>query len=268
MKNILVLAHDDEGQEARLQAALDLGRALTGHITCLDVTYIPPILGNDYSEAGYAMAAVLADETTRERANKVTLEARFAREDVAWNWVDATGEAAACIVRAAALADVIVLNRRLDNPSVIDMRRTASELIVKSGKPVLAVPGESRGIDLATALVAWDGSPCAAAALRAAVPMLRLADQVTLFSVDDGAMASPIEDAATYLSRYDIHPVIRRIKVQPGGAPKQLLAAAASGQYGYVVMGGFGHLRFTEALFGGVTRTMLTSSPIPVFLAH
>ncbi|WP_244650132.1 hypothetical protein [Sphingomonas sp. CFBP 13706] len=66
MKNILVLAHDDEGQEARLQAALDLGRALTGHITCLDVTYIPPILGNDYSEAGYAMAAVLADETTRE----------------------------------------------------------------------------------------------------------------------------------------------------------------------------------------------------------
>ena len=73
MKNILVLAHDDEGQEARLQAALDLGRALTGHITCLDVTYIPPILGNDYSEAGYAMAAVLADETTREGANGVIL---------------------------------------------------------------------------------------------------------------------------------------------------------------------------------------------------
>jgi len=35
-----------------------------------------------------------------------------------------------------------------------------------------------------------------------------------------------------------------------------------------VVMGGFGHRRFVETLLGGVTRTMLAKSPIPVFLAH
>ena len=41
MKNILLLVHDDPGQEARVQAALDLTRALDGHLTCLDVAAMP-----------------------------------------------------------------------------------------------------------------------------------------------------------------------------------------------------------------------------------
>ena len=268
MKNILVLVHDDEGQEARLQVAFDLGRALSGHVTCLDVTYVPPVLGNDYTAGGYELAAVLADETTRERDNKHRLETRLAREDVAWDWIDTTGDAAASIARAAGLADVIVVNRKLDDPSVIDMLRTASTLIVKSGKPVLTVPGACRRLDLSAALVAWDGSPGAAAAMQAAVPMLQHATDVTLLAIDDGPMASPIEEAATYLSRYGIYASIRRIEAEPGGAPAQLLAAVSTGAFGYLVMGGFGHLRFMEALFGGVTRTMLTKSPVPVFFAH
>jgi nucleotide-binding universal stress UspA family protein len=34
------------------------------------------------------------------------------------------------------------------------------------------------------------------------------------------------------------------------------------------VMGGFGHSRLGEALFGGVTRVLLTKSPVPLLLAH
>jgi hypothetical protein len=37
MKNILPLTHYDEGQEARLQAALDVAREVGGHLPCLDV---------------------------------------------------------------------------------------------------------------------------------------------------------------------------------------------------------------------------------------
>lgn len=47
MKNVLVLLHDDAGQEARLQVALDLTRALSGHLKCLDV--VVPLAGaRDY----------------------------------------------------------------------------------------------------------------------------------------------------------------------------------------------------------------------------
>ena len=47
-----------------------------------------------------------------------------------------------------------------------------------------------------------------------------------------------------------------------------LFAKANTGKYDYLVMGGFGHPRFIEALFGGVSRRMLKESPIPLFLAH
>ena len=40
MKNVLVLIHDDAGQEARLQAALDVVRNLDGHLACLEVAGI------------------------------------------------------------------------------------------------------------------------------------------------------------------------------------------------------------------------------------
>ena len=36
----------------------------------------------------------------------------------------------------------------------------------------------------------------------------------------------------------------------------------------YCVMGLYGHSRLREALFGGVSRHMLTNSEIPLFLAH
>lgn len=46
MKTLLLLVHDDAGQEARLQAALDLTRALDGHLTCVDIAPIPVFAGD------------------------------------------------------------------------------------------------------------------------------------------------------------------------------------------------------------------------------
>lgn len=268
MKNILVLAHDDDGQEARMQVALDLGRALAGHVTCLGVIYVPPIAGGGFAEDAYALADLMTEGTTRERTNRARLETRLAGEGVPWDWIEATGDIAPCIAQAAALADVIVVNRTLDDASVIDMRRTAGELIVRSGRPVLAVPGHCKGLDPSSALVAWDGSPCAATALRAAVPLLALADHVILFEVEDGSIEVPTEDAARYLSRHGIHAVIRRVAVPFEGVAARIVDEATTGSFGYVVMGGYGHHRFVEAMFGGVTRAMLNTSPIPVLMAH
>lgn len=267
MKNVLLLCHEDSGQEARFQVALDLTRALEGHLTCLDVVVPPIAVVNDYVGTSVA-AEMTADIIALERANRAHLTARLSRDDVPWDWVDATGDLAACIGDVAALADVIVVSRRLDDFPLPDMRGIAGELIVASGKPVLAVPSDTPRFELGRALVAWDGSPAAAAALRAAVPLLQLADQVTVLEVDDGSVAAPAEDAASYLARHDVHCEILRLAPGDAGASTVVAAQAASGRFDYLVMGGFGHRRFLEALFGGVTRTMLSDSPIPVLMAH
>lgn len=268
MKNILVLIHDDAGQEARLQAGLDLTRLVSGYMTCLDVTIPPPaIMAGDFVD-GQGMSLLLQEERTREKANRETLERRLAVEDVAWDWIDATGDLANCLGRAAGLADMIVVNRRLDGYPVPDMRSVAADLFVKADRPVLAVPDTLRHLAVDHALVLWDGSPCAVSALRAALPLLKLSTSVVLFEAGDGSVRTPAEDAVAYLARECIAAQIHRKPARRFEASDLILEEARSGSHDFIVMGGFGHLRFVEGLFGGVSRAMLTHSPLPLLMAH
>jgi nucleotide-binding universal stress UspA family protein len=268
MKNILLLIHDDAGQEARLQAALDITRAVNGHLTCLDVSVVIPIVGADVGVSGGAMLIELERES--EAGNRSRLYPRLEKEDVSWDWIDATGYLEQTLEAAAGLADLIVVNGQLDSFPLPDMRTLASGLVLKSGKPILAVPETATGFKAAgNALVAWDGSSEASIALTAAVPLLQLAASVTILEIDDGSVKAGAEDAATYLSRHGVHArIVRAPTGDDDDAGTVLLAKADSEKFDYMVMGGFGHSRFAEALFGGVTRRMLTESPIPLFMAH
>lgn len=267
MKNILLLVHDDPGQEARLQAALDITRALKGHLHCLDVVVMPVVVGYDWT--GYAAAAALDQVQQTEDLNRLTLEHRLAGEGVAWSWLSATGDIVTSLERAAVLNELIVVNRRLEASSFLDMRSVASNLIVRTGKPILAVPERATGFAAAgRALVAWDGSRQADAALQAAVPVLRLATHVTVVEIDDGSVQVPAESAAAFLSRHGVHPFVVRETSSRGGAGQQLLQQIGERKADYAVMGGFGHAPIAEALLGGVTRTLLTRSPVPLLLAH
>lgn len=266
MKNILVLMHDDEGQEARFQAALDLTRALDGHLICLDVA-IAPVVVDDVAAGGMS-AMLLADERAHEAENRSRMEARLRTEGVAYDWVDTTGFASHAVSDAAGMADLIVLNRDIPN-AYPDMDEIAGRVLLKSGRPIVAVPGDCRRFDaFGSALVAWDGSREAEAALRAAVPLLALAANVTIVECSDGSIKASAEEAATYLSRHGITPVIHRVSASIDLPSTLLLEEIESREAAYLVMGGFGHSRLTEALLGGVTRRMLHESPVPLFLVH
>src|SRR3954468_18138090 len=111
MKNILVLIHDDSGQEARLQGGLDLVRALGGHLVCVDVVGVAVDAGYPGPEAA---AILVAQEERSESANRARLEARLAIEDVPWSIERYEGSFSNCIRSAGTLADLIVLNPQLD----------------------------------------------------------------------------------------------------------------------------------------------------------
>ena len=267
MKNVLLLIHADEGQEARLQAALDLTRSLEGHLTCLDVVRCP-VVGPRYFPAR-GQALLLEEERSSEQANRAAIEARLVDEDVAWNMIEATGDIASCVSDAAGLADLIVLNRKLDVFSEVNMLAVATSVAMKSRKPIVAVCDSARGFDAAgAALVAWDGSAAAMTALQAAIPLLRLARTVEIFEAEDGADRSRAEEAAAYLSRHDMQPRITHGRSAEADVAEQIQQACASSGAAYCVMGAFGHSPLLETLLGGVTRRMLSTSDIPLFLAH
>lgn len=268
MKNILLFVHEDVGQEARLQAALDVTRAVDGHLTCLDMIMFPALAGSDvWGTAGAAM--VVAEERAIETENRRRLEKRLASEGVQWTWIDAIDDVPAQLERAAVLNELIVLNRHIEGSAFPDMRAIASDAIVRSGKPILAVPEVVTGFAATgSALIAWDGSRQADAALQSALPLLKLATATTLLEVDHGSVKVPAEDAASLLSRHDIHANVVRISKSSRKVADVLLEQIAEHQPAYVVMGGFGHSRLREAIFGGVTRVLLTKSPVPLLLAH
>ncbi|MGN6375265.1 MAG: universal stress protein [Sphingomonas sp.] len=267
MKNVLLLIHDDVGQEARLQCALDLTRAIEGHLSCLDVAIMPRFMDEYVSTGGEAL--LIADEQEKEARNRDRLEQRLVIEDVPWSWTDVAGGLADSVLRALHLNDIVVVSAHLDRFPHREMAQLAGELIVKSEKPLLAVPQQARGFEVCGhALVAWDGSPTAEAALRAAVPLLALADAVTLLEVDDGSVCKPAEEAAAYLSRHGIKPVVRR---EPAGldvASGVILNMVRRLGATWLVMGGFGHRRWVEATFGGVTQRLFREVKVPLLLAH
>jgi nucleotide-binding universal stress UspA family protein len=265
MKNVLLLIHDDDGQEARLQVALDVTRALSGHLTCLEV-FVPPVVVSDY--AGVADLAVLAEFRDQEGRTLAALRARLAREDVSWDLVEACGDPAVEIRNVAGLADLIVVTSHSDQSEGVDALRVAAELAAKADRPVLAVPPGCTSLDAGgRALVAWDGSPESDAALRSALPLLQLASSVTLIEVarpDDHPLT---DEAASYLSRHGIHArAVEKVTDEP--VADAILKRARDVGAAYIVMGAFGHARMTEALFGGVSRTMLQRSEIPLLLTH
>lgn len=269
MKSILLLAHDDQGQEARLQAALDVTRALGGHLTCLDVIAPPVVLTND----GYGSAAaadLIEHERERETANRSRLEARLSREDVAWSWHETTGFREQAIEAAAGLADLIVLSSRLGKEVPSELRQLADHVVQKADCPVLAVPGAAKGLGVTgTVLVAWDGSREADDALRDAVPLLALASEVILFVLDDPDGVFAAEPAAQYLSRHGVHARIDLEHRKAGALVyESILDGALANRASYIVMGAFGHSPMVEKVFGGVTRSMLAHSDVPLLLAH
>lgn len=268
MKNILLLIHDDAGQEARLQAGLDLARALRGHLRCLDLVLNPSKM-SDYF--GDTTAYVLLLEEARERGavNRSRTMSRLAKEDVAWSMESMSGEPVDCVASICGLCDVVVVSSRIADPAARDMVALAHDVVMKCGKPVLAVPESCRAVDTTgTALVAWDGSAPAAEALAAAVPLLKLASQVRILSVDTRGGAADCLEAATYLSKHDVHADVSMIKA-PGTSPSDaILDTCSEWDAALCVMGAYGHARLREALFGGVTRRMLAEAPIPLLLAH
>lgn len=267
MKNILLLVHDDEGQEARFQAALDLTRALDGHLTCIDVIDFPVGLAGDYySGAGHA--ALLVDVSReREARNKAVLEKRLANEGVPWTWIDTVDSISSAVLDAAALADVIVLNRKLDSHHQPNMHEIASSVVMQARKPVVAVPETITRMPLGRALIAWDGQSSCAATVRACVPLLVLAEEVEIFTIRDGSERTEPTEAAEYLSRHGIHATVRIIDDGLTAADKLINEECARWSADYVVMGAYGRGRLIEA-FGGVTKRMLATSERPIVFGH
>lgn len=178
------------------------------------------------------------------------------------------------LARLAACSDLVVLSQNDPDESTSDYVTSLPEYVVLNcTRPVLVVPyaGDFPQAPR-NALVAWNGSREATAALTGAIPLLRAAGRVGI--VRFGAPAgdaprgvAPARDLLAWLARHQVQAEVfeRPGAPEAGGA---LPALAAELQCDLVVMGCYGRTRFRELLLGGASRMMLRSMTVPVLMAH
>jgi Universal stress protein family len=205
------------------------------------------------------------------RQNNIAATDTPADAGITGEWVSEIGVQADWVAEYGRTADLIVVGRGEEKwgPDFVLMEAA----LMDTGKPVIVAP---RSSDLAPAPlngvvgIAWKDRREAAGAVRAALPFIRAAGHVTIFTVPE-AGADPDKShlrLAKMLRWHNPNVSIQALLEHTRPPVAVLLDAAAQAGCGLLVMGGYGHTRLREAVFGGFTRAVLEAAPMPVLMAH
>ncbi len=143
---------------------------------------------------------------------------------VSYEWARIQTNADVAITDAARLIDLIVVGRHGmgDETRNGDLAARLAELTTA---PILLVPAGHTSLDLGgKVLVAWDGSMPNDAAVRAAVPLLKLASEVDVLTIGDTADDADPAEVADYLARHGCKVTARRVP-KSGDIADQLINA-------------------------------------------
>jgi len=124
-------------------------------------------------------------------------------------------------------------------------------------------------LPVATAIVAWNGSPESNRAVAAALPLLAACGRVGVFCEPETKRgAASADELIGYLARHGVKAA--RVPAGPShdSAAMQLLDAGARINATLLVMGAYTHGRLRQMVFGGVTQHVLHHATIPALLAH
>ncbi|MDQ0455907.1 universal stress protein [Rhizobium paknamense] len=144
-------------------------------------------------------------------------------------------------------------------------RSELETVLYESGRPVLLVPyifKEPKPIK--RVLIAWNGSREAARATFDALPFLKQATSVEIFSVvdseaADASKALPGGEIAAALARHGVNVTVVTKELAELRASAHIENRLSDESIDLLVMGAYSHKRWWEVLFGGVTRTVLDS---------
>lgn len=240
--------------------------------------------GVDRTQTGYyyagANAMVLQESLNRATEDSKTLAAMTRKALNCWGdrWAVEEGVAqlpdiGRHVALRARFADLAVLPKPYGDDHGIELEPILESALFEAQVPALIVPDDvTPKVQPERVVVAWNESPEALRAVRAAMPLLKGASRVNVVIIDPPAHGPNRSDPGGMLSQFlSRHGVNVEIDVLSRTLPRVsdvLLRHVADLDAHMVVMGAYGHSRFREAILGGATRHMLELTPVPVFMAH
>jgi nucleotide-binding universal stress UspA family protein len=271
IRDIAVHLTGSDEDEVRIAHAAALAHQLDAHLTGLQVHEMPEVLSITDPSGSAFLQQLIADSIDRAFATTQRLEPVFAATGINHELrrLDLyPGKAGPALADEARFSDLFVGTRPYGDPH--RQERVEEAVLFESGRPCLFVPpGHPAPTRYANILVAWKNTRESAAALAAALPLLRQADTVRVALIEeDGASEqrreAPGADIGRYLARHDVKAEVHLVDGWTDVSAAILNEAARMGA-DLIVLGAYGHSRLREWAMGGVTRDVLTRSPVPVF---
>ena len=277
IKNVIV-GLTEEGQQGETSDAIGYALSLSvvagAHLTVQAASR--RLVMNSALAGGFGR--VLISEENGRTAGLSQAVAEKVRGDAASAGVGCTVESPqlthpdilATFAAKARLHDLTILDAE---KRTIDVDRELIEAsLFNSGRPVIVVPAGHNAFAGRRIVIAWDGGAHAARAVNDALPFLLAADAVEIISVvgeKDLSRSVAGAELAPHLARHGIAVTVDDLPVRPDGDVAETLRdAAIRYRADMMVMGAYRHGPIRQWLFGGLTQSLMTACPIPLFLAH
>ena len=175
------------------------------------------------------------------------------------------------IVAEACNADIIVTGVApsdfYEGPNAVN----AGEIVMQAGRPVIVVPNAIKSLKLEHILIGWKDTRESRRAIADALPILKLAKQVTVVEICDESEVETAEqrlaDVLAWLVRHGIA-AKSMVSVSVDTDATQLISIAMQHNADLVVAGAYGHSRLRQWVLGGVTNDLLQRADLCSLLSH
>ncbi|MFG6500076.1 universal stress protein [Sulfitobacter sp. 1A13191] len=177
------------------------------------------------------------------------------------------------VARAGLTCDAVLIGTDLreDKRLFEDIVHAA---LFESAVPVLLNTAQTKvALTPQSVFVAWKAGIPATRAIRAALPILRNAREVTVALFDPVSISAydgenPGTDVAAWLTHQGCNVAVQQYASGGADIGTAILKRAKETGADLIVMGAYDHSRLREMVFGGTTRSLIEQSAFPVLLSH
>ncbi|MFO8126726.1 universal stress protein [Yoonia sp.] len=283
MKNYTFLAL--QGPDGTTAELAPLTEAATNHSGRLSVLHLGPVPIMPYTmmTSPYGAPAIPEGWISQRREMAEMLAEKQSKTREYLKREGLTGEVSTICIEPAAFHDMVAVRAIFADVSVVlnSLRKDKTVfdnvvyglLFEAPGPVILNTEADTKALAPENVFVAWNNSLPAIRAVRAALPLLKAAKEVTIacFDADSTQYAdgeSPGSDLATWLSHHGCKITVQEYNTGHHSVAEAMRARAHEQTANLIVMGAYGRSRWNERFFGGTTETMTQQQDFPILLNH
>ena len=278
MKTILVPTQDIPAMKSALETAVLLARRTGAYVEGVPLWFgVPEFvvaeLASAFSIEIYRARRQEGTTGARKLFETFMLEhgvaARSTAEGPSYGWFAEVPPGEGLVGSHGRAFDVIVMSRP-DADTVAPYNRAIESGLFESGRPVLLSPPTAPKRIATNIMIHWNGSTEQARANAFAMPLLQLAERVTVLTVVDGQdVPGPSADQVRNQLRYNgIAAQLMSIEREGRSTGESVLAAAGAQGCDLLIKGAFTRNRLRQTIFGGATSHIMHHAELPLFMAH